>query len=349
MKNSRTTTGSITVDDVAEDAGVSIKTVSRVLNHEPNVSEKTRQKVAESMARLGYQPNPSARGLASKRTNIIALVYDNPSDNYVVNLQRGALEACGIYDYSLLLLPCDYRAPDLSAHVVQSLRQRALAGMILTPPVCDVAALTQALDETGVDYVRLSPIDHRHHGMSVSMDDRSAARDMTLHLIGLGHRRIGFVSGHPDHGAAHERLAGYREAMRQSGLPVDESLIEQGTHAFESGIECGRRLLARTPRPTAVFAGNDDMAAGVLYAAHAQGLDVPGALSVVGYDDTPLSRQVWPSLTTVRQPIQAMAYAAIEQIVAVQRPQHPGLKRHPVSEILEYELVIRDSTRTPSA
>ncbi|WP_354687207.1 LacI family DNA-binding transcriptional regulator [Cupriavidus necator] len=348
MRNTRNS-GSITVDDVAEDAGVSIKTVSRVLNHEPNVTEKTRLKVVESMERLGYRPNPSARGLASKRTNIIALVYDNPSDNYIVNLQRGALDACGVYDYSLLLNPCDYRAPDLSAQIVQNVRQRALTGLILTPPVCDVAALVQALDEIGIDYVRLAPVDRKHNGLSVSCDDRSAARDMTLYLIGLGHRRIAFVIGHRDHGAAHERLKGYRDAMKQSGLPVDTNLIGQGNHSFESGVECGRQLLARSQRPSAIFAGNDDMAAGVLYAAHAQGIDVPGELSVAGYDDTPLSRQVWPSLTTVRQPIQGMAYAAIEQIVAGQRPQHPGLQQPSPCRTLEYELVVRDSTSAPSA
>lgn len=348
MRN-RKATESITVDDVAADAGVSIKTVSRVLNHEPNVSEQTRLKVAASIARLGYRPNPAARGLASRRTNIIALVYDNPSDNYIVNLQRGALEACSVYDYSLLLSPCDYHSPDLAAQLAQSARQHALAGMILSPPVGDVKGLARTLDEIGVHYVRLAPADPERKGLSVSCDDRSAARDMTLYLAGLGHRRIGFITGHTDHASAHERLAGYREAMQQSGLPVDEHLIEHGTHTFESGVACGRRLLARSPRPTAIFASNDDMAAGVLYAAHAQGIDVPGALSVAGYDDTPLSRQVWPSLTTVRQPIQGMAYAAVEQIVAVQRPQHPGLQHHPQRETLEYELIVRDSTRAPAA
>lgn len=348
MKSSRTT-GSITVDDVAADAGVSIKTVSRVLNHEPNVSEKTRQKVTESMERLGYRPNPAARGLASNRTNIIALVYDNPSDNYVVNLQRGALEACSRYDYSLLLSPCNYRAPDLGEQIVQNVRQRALAGLILTPPVCDLPDLIHALDETGVDYVRLAPIDREHKGLSVTCDDRSAARDMTLYLIGLGHRRIGYVVGHPDHGAAHERFEGYRDAMRQSGIPIDEALIAQGAHSFESGVACGEQLLAGPSRPTAIFAGNDDMAAGVLYVAHARGIDVPGELSVAGYDDTPLSRQVWPGLTTVCQPIPDMAYAAVEQIVAVQRPMHPGLRQHSPHETLEYKIIVRDSTRAPAA
>lgn len=347
MKRSRNT-GSITVDDVAADAGVSIKTVSRVLNHEPNVSEATRQKVAASMARLGYQPNPAARGLARNRTNIIALVYENPSDNYVVNLQRGALEACSRYDYSLLLSPCDYRAPDLATQIVQSVRQRALAGLILTPPVCDVPELVAALDALGVDYVRLAPIDTRPNGLSVGCDDRAAARDMTLYLIGLGHRRIGYVVGHPDHGAAHRRFDGYRDAMRESGLAVDDALVAHGTHSFESGVACGERLLAGPSRPTAIFAGNDDMAAGVLYVAHARGIDVPRELSLAGYDDTPLSRQVWPGLTTVCQPIADMAYTALEQIVAIQQPMHPELHRHAAHEVLKCQIVVRDSTRMPA-
>ncbi|AKZ29368.1 MULTISPECIES: LacI family DNA-binding transcriptional regulator [Ralstonia solanacearum species complex] len=339
--------GAVTVDDVAAHAGVSIKTVSRVLNHEPNISEKTRQKVVEAMQVLDYRPNPAARRLASKRADIIALVYDNPSDNYIVNIQHGALEACQALDYSLLLSPCNYRDPHLAEQMIQSVRQRALAGLILTPPVSDVPALIHALDEAGVDYVRLAPADREHKGLSVHTEDRAAARDMTLHLIGLGHRRIGFVVCDPDHGAAYSRVFGYRDAMAQAGIAVDERLVEQGQHSFESGMACAERLLAHEPRPTAIFAGNDDMAAGVLRVAQAHGIRVPEELSIAGYDDTPLSRQLWPSLTTVRQPIQDMAYAAVEQLIAIHRPHLPGLRPHSEHESLQYELVIRDSTCPP--
>ncbi|MGL6157370.1 MAG: LacI family DNA-binding transcriptional regulator, partial [Ralstonia mannitolilytica] len=237
--------GAVTVDDVAAHAGVSIKTVSRVLNHEPNISEKTRAKVVEAMQALDYRPNPAARRLASKRADIIALVYDNPSDNYIVNIQHGALEACRALDYSLLLTPCNYRDPGLAAQIIQSARQRALAGVILTPPVSDVSSLVAALDEAGIDYVRLAPADRQHNGLSVNTEDRAAARDMTLHLIGLGHRRIGFVVCDPHHGAAYQRVFGYRDAMAQAGIEVDERLVEQGEHSFESGVACAERLLSR--------------------------------------------------------------------------------------------------------
>ena len=167
--------------------------------------------------------------------------------------------------------------------------------MVLTPPVSDVPALIDALDRGDMPYVRLAPSYPSVKGLEVSTDDRSAARDMTRYLIGLGHRRIGFVAGHPDHGAAHERLRGYRDALAEGGLQVDDSLVEQGLHSFDSGVHCGDRLLDRADRPSAIFAGNDDMAAGVLYAAHARGIKVPDELSVAGYDDTPLSRQTWPA------------------------------------------------------
>lgn len=303
--------GAVTVDDVAAHVGVSIKTVSRVLNHEPNISEKTRQKVVEAMQTLDYRPNPAAPRLASKRADIIALVYDNPSDNYIVNIQHGALEACQALDYSLLLSPCNYRDPHLAEQMIQSVRQRGLAGLILTPPVSDVPALICALDEAGVDYVR-------------------------------------FVVCDPDHGAAYSRVFGYRDAMAQAGIEVDERLVEQGQHSFESGMACAERLLSREPRPPAIFAGNDDMAAGVLRVAQAHGIRVPEELSIAGYDDTPLSRQLWPSLTTVRQPIQDMAYAAVEQLIAIHRPHLPGLRPHSEHESLQYELVIRDSTCPPT-
>jgi len=339
MKNSKGT-GNVTVDDVAAQAGVSIKTVSRVLNNEPNISDKTRAKVVEAMALLNYQPNPSARRLASKRSDLIMMVYDNPSDNYLINLQHGALDACKRYFYSLLLLPCDYRSPDLAEQIVQAAKQRACAGLLLTPPVSDVAALIEALDRSDVPYARLAPVSPSVRGLAVSTDDRSAARDMTRYLIQLGHRRIGYVMGHPDHGAAHERLRGYQDAIAEAGLEADPELVCQGLHSFESGVQCGDLLLDRPLPPSAIFAGNDDMAAGVLYAAHVRGIKVPQSLSVAGYDDTPLSRQTWPRLTTLRQPIQEMAYAAVEQLVS-REPQTRA-------RILGYELVPRDSTSAPA-
>ena len=176
---------------------------------------RRRAKVMAAIELLKYQPNPSARRLASKRSDLIMLVYDNPSDNYLINIQQGALDACRRYFYSLLLQPCDYRAEGLAEQIAQAARQRACAGVVLTPPVSDVPALIDALDRGDMPYVRLAPSYPSVKGLEVSTDDRSAARDMTRYLIGLGHRRIGFVAGHPDHGAAHERLRGYCDALAE--------------------------------------------------------------------------------------------------------------------------------------
>ena len=328
----------MTVDDVAAHAGVSIKTVSRVLNNEANISASTRARVQASMAELKYHPNPAARRLASKRSDLIVLVYDSPGDSHLVQLQHGVLDACRRSFHSLLLHPVNYRSPSLAGDVLQLARQRACAGLVLTAPVCDVPALVQALDASDVPFARLAPYTPSARGLAVRCADRLAARAMTAHLIGLGHRRIGFVRGHADHGVMHERLHGYRDALDEAGLPVDESLIEAGTNTFESGVQGGRRLLARATRPSAIFASNDDMAAGVLYAAHAAGIAVPSALSVAGCDDSPLSRQTWPALSSVRLPIREMACAAVEQLVARGAPARlPSL---------DYTLVPRESTAT---
>ncbi|MDE2149225.1 MAG: LacI family DNA-binding transcriptional regulator [Gammaproteobacteria bacterium] len=341
--------GPVTIDDVAASAGVSIKTVSRVLNHEPNVREATRARVRQAVEQLNYRPNPSARSLAGNRADIIGLAYDNPSDSYITNVLHGALGACQEFDYSLLLNPCDYRDPCLPQQITQLIENRRLAGLILTPPVSDVAELLRVLDQLEITYVSIAPIDRERPGLYVVMNDRAGARDMTLHLIELGHRRIGFVKGHPDHGASHHRFQGYCDALRQSGIAITDELVVQGMFSFESGLECGERLLCLTTRPTAVFASNDDMAAGILHLAHQRGIRVPEELSIVGYDDTPLSRVVWPSLTTLRQPIQEMARAAVEQLVAILRPNHAGLKAHAPHETLRYELVVRQSACPPPA
>ncbi|OZI45838.1 LacI family DNA-binding transcriptional regulator [Bordetella genomosp. 5] len=340
MKNSRGS-GSVTVDHVAAHAGVSIKTVSRVLNNEANISARTRERVQASMAELKYHPNPSARRLASKRSDLIVLLYDDPNDSHLVQLQHGALDACRRSFHSLLLHPVDYRSPTLADDVLQLVRQRACAGLVLTAPVCDVPALVRALDASDVPFARLAPFTPSARGHAVRAPDRLAAQAMTAHLLGLGHRRIGFVRGHADHGVMHERLHGYRDALDDAGVAADESLIEAGSNTFESGVQAGRRLLARAARPSAIFASNDEMAAGVLYAAHALGIDVPAALSVAGCDDTPISRQTWPALSSVRLPAREMARAAVEQLVARGAPV-PAAR-------LDYALVPRESTALAAA
>ena len=313
----------VTIDDVAQRAGVSIKTVSRVFNREPNVRPATRDKVLAAAKELDYWPNLSARRLASNRSFVIGLLYDNPQSDYVTDIQHGSLEVCRREGYDLLIHPCTNAAPDLVDETLGLYRQTTVDGFILTQPVADWEPLTAALGESGIRFVRVS---QRHpDGISpcISVDDEQAAYKLTAHLISLGHRRIGFIMGHPDHGSSHDRLRGFCAALDQHQLPQERALVEQGLYNFESGYSCARRLLSLEPRPTAIFASNDHMAMGVLIAAHEQQLRIPADLSVCGFDDTPMARYAWPPLTTVRQPIREIARLATEILVKILRGDEP--------------------------
>jgi LacI family transcriptional regulator len=304
-----------TIDDVAKLAGVSIKTVSRVANKEPNVRAATREKVEQVMRQLDYRPNLSARSLAGKRSYVLGLLYDNPSANYVIDVQNGVLSTCRAQGYDLLIHPCSYTDPGLVTEVSDLIRQTRIDGLILTPPLSDVHAIIELLGETRIPYVRIAPALEKNRSPYVETNDQQAAYKMTRTLIDYGHKRIAFICGHPDHRAVAYRYEGYKAALADAGLPLDSKLVIQGYNSFESGEECARILLGARPRPSAIFASNDDMAAGVMLIAHEMGLNIPADLSVVGFDDTPVAHQIWPSLTTVRQPIQEMARQATELLL----------------------------------
>jgi len=329
-----------TINDVAKRAGVSIKTVSRVINNEPNVRAATRARVAQAVAELGFRPDPSARRLAGSRSYLIGLLYDNPSASYVINIQTGVLNICQREGYDLLIHPCNYQDPALVSQIAAFRAHSRLDGLILTPPLSDLDRLVEAIQQEGIPYIRISPADAIDKAHSVFTNDRDACKEMTRYLVSLGHRRIGFIVGHPDHHAVLSRYQGYTEGMAEAGLKVDRHLVVQGYNSFESGIQCARKLLGRKQPPSAIFASNDDMAAGVLLVAHEMELDIPGQLSVAGFDDVPLAGQIWPALTTIRQPIQAMAMRASELLIQ-------GIRDLPAKEdqrVIESALVVRQST-----
>lgn len=328
-----------TIHDVAKRAGVSIKTVSRVINKEPNVRDETREKVAKAVAALGYRPDPSARRLAGNRSFLMGLLYDNPSASYVINIQTGVLKVCQQEGYDLLIHPCDYQAPGLAAEIAAFSAHSKLDGLILTPPLSDLAPVVRAIREQGIPFTQIAPADPGL-AASVSTNDREACREMTRHLVSLGHSRIGFIIGHPDHRAVLTRYSGYRDAMQECGKKLDDRLVVQGYNSFESGIECARKLLRLRKPPSAIVASNDDMAAGVMLVAHEKGLEIPGDLSVAGFDDIPLARQLWPALTTVRQPMETMAGLAAELLIAQLRGDRPDHGAH----VIESTLMIRQST-----
>jgi LacI family transcriptional regulator len=338
---------SVTIHDVADRAGVSIKTVSRVLNKEPNVRTETRDRVLEAAAALHYRPSVSARSLAGARSYLIALFFDNPSPAYVSDVQRGAVARCREAGYHLVVEPIDSAGPDAPDLVRATMSTLRPDGAILSPPVCDRPLVLDALSEMRAPYVRIAPDTQLDRAPYVWMDDRMAAYEMTAHLLQLGHRDIGFIIGHPDHGASHLRLEGFTRAMLDQGCVVRPDRVAQGYFSFQSGFDCAELLLSSRSRPTAIFASNDDMAMGVLAVAHRHGLSVPGDLSVVGYDDTPAATTVAPQLTTVRQPIFAMAGTAADMLIAGggKRPA-PG---RPLSHLLPFEVIVRESTAPPRA
>lgn len=325
-----------TIKEVSKIAGVSFKTVSRVLNNEKHVSEETRQKVEEAVARLNFRPSLAARTLAGRRSFSVALLYDNPSPYYVYHMQSGAQQRCVELGFRLFHQPCDMDAGDFVPQVIALVDEAHLDGVILSPPVTESAALLEALERRSIPYVRIAPGVERGKGLSVSMDDVAAASDVTEHLIGLGHRRIAFIEGPDSHVSSRERRRGYREALEAHGIGYDADLVAHGDYGFASGREAARSLLARASRPTAIFAGNDEMAAGALAVAHELNIAVPGKLSIAGFDDADLASAVWPPLTTIRQPVRELAYAAADLML--------GEKPKDEQVTLGHALIIRSST-----
>jgi LacI family transcriptional regulator len=326
----------VTIKDVSRMAGVSIKTVSRVLNKERYVRDETRQKVEAAVAALKFSPSLAARTLAGSRSFQIALIYDNHSPYYIHAVQEGVWSRCKEEGVRMLAQPVDIESPALAQEIGGLIDETHVDGVILSSPVTDAPAALEELERRGIRFVRISPGTNHALTSSVFMDDAQAADDMTTYLINQGHRRIGFVVGHPNHMASDQRHFGYRRALDRAGIAYEPRLVRPGEFDFESGMTAAEALLKLANTPSAIFASNDDMAAGVLSYAHRIGLDVPGDLSVAGFDDTPLAQLVWPPLTTIRQPVRELAYAATGQLFAPDEAV--------VHQRLGHDLVVRGST-----
>ncbi|WP_326524841.1 LacI family DNA-binding transcriptional regulator [Sphingomonas sp.] len=308
--------GKATINDVARIAGVSKKTVSRVINRSPLLNAETRARVEKVIEDLGYVPNPQARALALRRNFLIGLIHDNPNAQMVLGVQQGILEAIRDTEFALVVRPVDRGSPTMLDDIRGFLEQQRLYGVMLLPPISENDALAQVCREAGARYVRMGSARLDDDAHMVASNDREAVKGATQHLIDAGHRRIGLVQGPHGFRSAAERRAGFEAAMEEAGLKVPRSLIADGTYRFESGVAAGDRLLDVTPRPTAIVSSNDEMAAGVVHAARQRGLRVPDDLSIVGFDDTATASHMWPPLTTVRWPIIPMARAAAAKLLA---------------------------------
>lgn len=328
----------VTIDDVAQAAGTSTKTVSRVLNNEPNVRESTRKQVMDAIAALKYRPLTSARSLATNRSFMIGLLYDNRSPSYIMEVQAGVLEACEAQHYSMTVQPLVSAAPDFVERVDDILTRHRPDGLILTPPITDHAALLKSLRKIGMPFASISPL-HPEKRVGVILREREAACAMVAHLVSLGHTRIAHILGDLQHGAGVWRLAGYRDGLKRAGLRENPAYMVPGRFSFESGVAAARQLLALRSRPTAIFAADDDMAIGTIWAASEAGLSVPRDISVCGFDDTAIATQVWPPLTTIHQPVHEMARRATDELLRlVLGKGEAGMVE------LDYELRIRAST-----
>ncbi|MDO6414708.1 LacI family DNA-binding transcriptional regulator [Sphingomonas sp. BIUV-7] len=324
-----------TIYDLAELAGVSIKTVSRVLNNEPHVRPTTRERVESAARKLGYQPSQAARRLAGNKSFLVAHLYQASDSAYIGGIQSGAIRRCRELGYHLVVESLDAHSGELPGMVERIISVLAPDGIILTPPLSDDREVVDLIGRRGVRVVQVGSMEHEH-GLQIFMRDRAAATAITEHLISLGHRRIGMVRGHPQHRGAALRFDGFLDALTAADIELRPHYVTQGYFDVQSGIEAGRAMLSLASPPTAVFAANDEMALGVMIAARDLGIDVPRGLSIAGFDDTPMSRLIWPSLTTIHQPLLDIGALAVELLVRRSEPE--------LLEEIPFTLQIRAST-----
>ncbi len=335
-----------TIIDVAKRAGVSIKTVSRVMNNAENVRPATAERVRQAMAELNYQPSTAARELRSGRSRFIGMLFSDPSSGFQARLHHAALKACAEAGYFLAAGLFDESDPDWRRQFSDFRRKTRADSLVLVPPLCDSEELQQELAEHRVAAVTIAPSKPSAYAHTVRMDDYGAAREITEHLLDLGHVRLGHLSGPAGHTASSQRRAGFEDAIRAHGrAQVREDWILPGLFRFKEAIASAEQMLEGPERPTAIFAANDETAAAVCFTAGRMGLRVPEDLSVAGFDDVPIATTLWPPLTTIAQPFDAMARAVVELIS--QTPTDPGVSWTPQTRTLEHALKIRASTAPP--
>ncbi|PCK31266.1 LacI family DNA-binding transcriptional regulator [Pseudoalteromonas piscicida] len=338
----------VTINDVAKLAGVSMKTVSRVINKEPSVRKKTYDQVMQAVKELNYQPNIAARNLAGTSSFAIGLVYDNPNAYYVIDMQNGVLSRCKEEGYELVIHPCSSNADNMAEEFVTMIKRSRLAGLVLTPPLSEQQTIIDLLDELGIHYVRLLSGRAQEAENSakncIFVDDYAAAYEITEHLISLGHKKIAFVLGDEEHKSTAERLAGYQDALAAHNINQDEALLYQGTYSFESGVQGAKALLAdgNPNQITAILGGNDEVAAGALFAARLMNIEIPAQLSISGFEDSPFSRQTWPKLTTAHQANNVISEHAARLLFSKTR----GHRNHDkdICHVFTPSMVVREST-----
>ena len=335
-----------TIDDVAKAAGVARVTVSRVLNNGANVRPETRERVQRAVEALGYSVNQQARALASGSSRLIMLIHAHspelePNSYYNAGLELGALRGCSSLGLDLVTRAVDPDDENRFRLLASILERERPAGLILSPPLSDDIDFIETARRAAVRVIAVSAGEESRTMVSaVGIDERAGGYAIGRHLIALGHRRIGFIKGPPEHRAAALRRDGFLEALHEAGIEK-EQWTSIGDFTFKSGVEAADELLRDGVKVTAVACANDDMAAGVMLALHRAGLEIPRAISVTGFDDTPMSEIVWPPLTTVRQPIKDYTERAVHLLVDNQSNDSVHY------DTLPFALIVRESTAPP--
>lgn len=336
----------ITINDVAQAAGVSVRTASRVLNQSPKVNAETRARVQAVIRSLNFIPNLRARALASNRSFMLGFVHDDPNAEIADQTQKGIFTECAQFGYELLVHPVDHRSPHLVEDVMSFVRRTGVDGLIVIAPVSDNEALAKALADLGVPVAAVNSVALDFQKNKIVSREREACGDIARHFIELGHREIGVISGPLVQTAARERQVGFNAALAEAGIELRPENVFEGDWTFESGLECARKLLTSPHRPTAVYAGNDRMAAALMKVAMQSGLRVPQDLSVVGFDDSYFARMLTPALTTVTRPFAQIGEGAAHWLLTQLRVAPAD---EPLLRFYDLKLTRRESTAPPPA
>lgn len=292
----------VTIYDVAREAGVSMATVSRVVNNNPNVKPQTRKKVFEAIERLGYRPNAVARGLASKKTTTVGVVIPDISNQIFAEVARGIEDIANMYHYNIILCNADKRK-EKEIRVINTLLEKQVDGLLFMGGVVTEDHLV-AFRTSSVPIVLCATADENDVMPSVDIDHELAAYDAVKLLIDQGHKRIAMISGSlQDPANGYARYQGYKKALEEAGIPVTEELVRVGNYKYESGIEAAKYFLELPTRPTAIFAATDEMAIGAIHTVQDHGLSVPNDISIISVDNIRMASMVRPQLTTVAQPM----------------------------------------------
>lgn len=331
----------ITIYDVAREAGVSMATVSRVVNGNPNVKPVTRKKVLETIRRMGYRPNAVARGLASKRTTTVGVVIPDISYAFFAELTRGIEDIANMYHYNIMLCNSDLQK-EKELQLTEALLEKQVDGLLflggeVTPEHREIFAGARVPIVLAATYDEVEQ-DRPY----VTIDQVGAAKEATQVLIREGHERIGLLGGPlTDPIIGFPRYQGFKEAMAEAGLDFNDQWVRLGNYRYDSGLEAAKELLSMDDAPTAIFAVNDEMAVGAIHAAQDLGLNVPADVSVIGFDNTPLASQVRPLLSTVSVPMYDIGAVAMRLLTKYMNDE--TIEENQV--VLPHRLRLADSTR----